>query len=247
METDVDSEVNKIINIGCHKTGTTTFECMMEVLGYRVCNFDHTFFWMMKKNDIQNLLRIARKWDVVSDFPWYLCYKELDRAFPGSKFVITIRDVEDWYKSITGHFGSERKQTIQWIYGEENVMRNPAKIKSIYENHNKAVIEYFKDRPKDLLIVDWKIHGWEEICRFLDRPVPRFRINHKPVPLPIANTAAKREKNSNSVWNKYFNSHKINLRLRIFKRSPTRMIFLLYFPRRIRKKVLQIINKARYI
>jgi hypothetical protein len=43
----------------------------------------------------------------------------------------------------------------------------------IYDEHNNGVLEYFKDRPNDLLVLCWERgDGWEKLCKFLDVPVP---------------------------------------------------------------------------
>jgi len=47
-----------------------------------------------------------------------------------------------------------------------------------YERHNREVVEYFRDRPQSLLVIDWeKDDGWVELCGFLGRDVP-----HEPFP-----------------------------------------------------------------
>jgi hypothetical protein len=51
------------------------------------------------------------------------------------------------------------------------------------------VIDYFRGRPHDLLVIDWEAgHGWPELCRFLGRdvpgePFPRENVgNYEPPP-----------------------------------------------------------------
>src|SRR5271155_326297 len=42
-----------------------------------------------------------------------------------------------------------------------------------YRRHNWHVLEYFKDRPGDLLVMDMDGGGeWAELCAFLGRPIP---------------------------------------------------------------------------
>jgi hypothetical protein len=53
--------------------------------------------------------------------------------------------------------------------------------------HNSDVIDYFRGRPKDLLVIDITREGnWEPICSFLDEPVPASAFPH-------ANRAVDRE------------------------------------------------------
>lgn len=64
---------------------------------------------------------------------------------------------------------------------------------SVYSNHNKEVIEYFKDRPKYLLVLDFtKGDKWDELCAFLGEDIPTTDFPHanddrkaKPQPNPV--------------------------------------------------------------
>ncbi len=43
----------------------------------------------------------------------------------------------------------------------------------LYDTHERNVRWYFRDRPEDLLVMNvFEGDGWEQLCRFLDRPVP---------------------------------------------------------------------------
>lgn len=110
-----------------------------------------------------------------------MIYKELDKKIPGSKFILTIRNEESWYKSVARHIGLLRNANHEWIYGrgkglpiedKENTIR-------VYTDHNKEVVEYFRDRPDDLLVVDFtKGDGWDELCGFLGREIPETPFPH---------------------------------------------------------------------
>ena len=55
----------------------------------------------------------------------------------------------------------------------------------VYNRHNEAVMNHFKDRPNDLLVVDFtQGAGWDELCAFLGHPVPA-------APFPHANNKRK--------------------------------------------------------
>ena len=48
-----------------------------------------------------------------------------------------------------------------------------------YEDHNKVVLEYFKDRPNDLLVFCWEDgDSWDKLCAFLRAEVPDTPIPH---------------------------------------------------------------------
>ena len=48
-----------------------------------------------------------------------------------------------------------------------------------YSLHVANVQEYFKDRPDDLLIINWKNgDNWEKICPFLGKEIPNQDFPH---------------------------------------------------------------------
>ena len=47
------------------------------------------------------------------------------------------------------------------------------RYKQVFEEHNAAVLSYFKDRPGDLLVMDLEGgDGWTKLCPFVGAPVP---------------------------------------------------------------------------
>ncbi len=81
----------------------------------------------------------------------------------------------------------------KWIYGVGCPEGNEEVYVKRFEQHNKEVIDYFKDRPNDLLVLDLaKGDGWEKLCSFLGADIPN-------VPFPHAHKASdgkKRNKRS---------------------------------------------------
>ena len=75
----------------------------------------------------------------------------------------------------------------QLIYGVGHPKGHEALYRERMLRHNREVAEYFRDRPGDLLTLEWaKKPGWEPLCGFLGKPVPA-------VPFPHANTARQTE------------------------------------------------------
>jgi hypothetical protein len=133
------------------------------------------------RGDYERVLQMLRGYDAVEDTPWYMIYRELDRLIPGSKFIHTIRDEESWYRSVSRHIGHLRNPMHEWIYGREKGLPRDHRDNTIqvYRKHNEEVLEYFKARPGDLLVMDFsKGAGWKELCNFLDQPVPEEPFPH---------------------------------------------------------------------
>jgi len=104
-----------------------------------------------------------------------------------------VRNEHSWLESVRAHWDrnrnlyraswdtdgfSHRLHTI--VYGRKTfdaeVMLNR------YRRHNAEVMEYFRDRPGDLLVMDAtkrrtigqpsNIWQWEQLCGFLGQPIP---------------------------------------------------------------------------
>ena len=120
----------------------------------------------------------------LTDLPIPILYQELDRAYPGSKFILTIRDEHRWLKSVRNHWSHEHnKFRADWstdpfthqvhkeLYGQKGF--DAELFLSRYRRHNADVFWYFRNRPEDLLVMDMdRGAGWPELCRFLNQPVP---------------------------------------------------------------------------
>jgi len=169
----------KVFGVGFHKTGTSSLGRALRRLGYRVCGPVG-----VSRNDISSVAkRLAfekiEEYDAFQDNPWPVLYKELDEHCEKSKFILTIREREEWIESIVSHFGGTSTPMRKWIYGEGDPLGNEKIYLDEYRSHNKKVKEYFQGRPGDLLtlrVTDGE--GWDKLCSFLDHPVPGDPFPH---------------------------------------------------------------------
>lgn len=163
-------ERTKIFGIGMSKTGTTTLGYCFEILGFTPrASFEPKLKKRLSQsNGVEDALRFAERYRSFEDSPWYLLYKELDHRFPGSKFLLTVRKDPLTYAKSSWEHGKRRGTRV----GQSYDVYIAEKVRE-YERHNKSVIEYFGDRPNDLLVLCWeKGDGWERLCEFLGVPVP---------------------------------------------------------------------------
>lgn len=183
----------KVFCIGFHKTGTTSLEKALELLGYRVTGPNGT-----KDPDIASKVydmadELVQQYDAFQDNPWPVIYREMDEKYPGSRFILTMRSPESWINSQVRDFGLRETPMRQWIYGVGCPEGNEDVYVARYERHNREVLEYFRDRPDDLLVMDLPGgDGWPKLCGFLDEPVP-------DEPFPHANKASLSRKVKNWV------------------------------------------------
>lgn len=151
----------------------------LRILGYRVMGrFGHPN--SDNADDIYAMAyELVEKYDAFEDNPWPLLYKTLDQKYPGSKFILTVRSPESWIKSQVNYFGYSETAMRCWIYGVGCPQGNEEIYLKRYNDHNKEVMGYFKERPDDLLVMDVTAgDGWEKLCPFLGHAIPYRAFPH---------------------------------------------------------------------
>ena len=179
----------RVFGIGLHKTATTSLYKAFQVLGFTSFHWDtgdkardiwdemttHGHSWMLER------------YYALCDLPIPLLYQQLDRAYPGSKFILTVRDEQKWVKSVERlwdpRYNPSRWEWDVWpfsnrihreLYGQTNF--DAGVFLARYRRHNAEVREYFKDRPQDLAVMDidgLNELGWRPLCVLLNKPIPK--------------------------------------------------------------------------
>jgi len=186
----------KVFGIGLNKTGTTTLGICLQQMGFRHTSSNLELTRSVGRGELGPVFDFAEEHESFEDWPWPLLYRELDRRFPGSKFILTTRrDAETWLRSLKNHATLTGPTEFRRIaYGHDMPHGNEADHIARYERHNREVREYFRERPGDLLEVCWETgSGWKELGAFLDRPVP-------DLPLPHTNRSA--DKRGRLLWHR---------------------------------------------
>lgn len=149
----------KVIGVGLNKTGTKTLRHCMQHWGYRHQSFDLKAFELYRAGKLDELLDWMEDFDSFEDWPWPLMYREIDQRFPGSRFILTLRDTpETWYRSLCkmavrmGPLNDFERH----IYGYAMPQGHRQEHIDYYETFNREVREYFRDRPEQLLTVCWE-------------------------------------------------------------------------------------------
>lgn len=176
----------RIFGIGMHKTGTTSLHAALRILKYDSAHWKSAHWakdiWLEMMASGRSVT-LERSY-ALSDMPLPLLYDRLDRAYPGSKFILTTRNEEGWLNSVRNHWNPEHNPfRSAWdtdpfthrlhreIYGRKSF--DAEVFVARYRRHNAEVKQYFKERPNDLLVLDLDQNiGWDDLCGFLKRPAP---------------------------------------------------------------------------
>ncbi len=154
-------------------------EAALVKLGYSVCGVRHDLIEAVRTKDLQTIRNVVDQFDAVQDNPWPVLYRELDQLFPGSKFILTIREEQVWYESVLNHFNSTPSPMQELIYGFSYPADHKAAYLKTYLQHISDVNLYFENRSSDFLIIDiTQDPTWNRLCSFLDKPIPHTPFPH---------------------------------------------------------------------
>lgn len=183
-------ETGRIFALGLNKTGTTTLGHALNMLGIPTIDYptDSRTLEQLEQGDYK--LDILKVYKAVTDMPVGLFYPQLDRLYPGSRFILTVRDKSSWLKSVGNHWPF----VMEWGRHEEAFRRftyyaftavygsphyNEDRYSYVYDTHEEGIRRYFSGRPDDILIIDISAgEGWEKLCPFLGIPIPEEPFPH---------------------------------------------------------------------
>lgn len=187
-----------VFNIGLSKTGTTSLNDALNVLGYNAYHLppitrseprpggkiDLEWTWWVHRYDALTDLSVAAVW------------RELDARYPNAKFIYTHRNIDKWLDSCRRHFTDalhqariDQGQTYLndlriAFYGAESYDSDA--FRAAYEAHDAAVRSHFSGR-EDFFEYDLTSGaGWGPLCDFLGKPVP-------DTPFPASNVGQRAE------------------------------------------------------
>jgi hypothetical protein len=177
----------KIFGIGMHKTATTSLHHALQALGYDSWHWSgaHQAKAIWREMNNEGYSRTLDRYHAASDLPIPRLYRQLDAAYPGSKFILTMRGDDAWIDAVKRHFDpslnpmragwnndpfTNRIHTI--MYGRPDF--DAETFLARYRRHNDEVREHFRHRPDDLLVMHMEDGGarWPELCGFLGVPIP---------------------------------------------------------------------------
>jgi hypothetical protein len=196
----------RVIGAGLPRTGTSSLKAALEILGFGPCH--HMAELIDKSNRSIQFARaldgqkidfhaLMKGYGSTLDEPTTSFYKEIHRAYPKAKIILSIRDSgEKWYESFENSI--KPTMTDNWFYFSIYLLRFCRlstvvcrKIGKqwaaeyggfgpwIHDRHNARVIR--ENNEKELLVFNVK-EGWPPLCKFLQVDIP-------DVPFPNVNDA----------------------------------------------------------
>ncbi|MDF1642658.1 MAG: hypothetical protein P1U80_00565 [Pseudomonadales bacterium] len=184
-----------VIGAGFGRTGTLSLKSALETLGVGPCyhmievheNPSHADLWSSAVDEKQiDWSAIFQNYGSTVDWPGCYFWKQLADQFPDAKVLLSVRDSEKWYKSVTNTIYQllsqplpdkksasypQRYMTQKIILEKtfDNRFEDKDYAISVYEKHIQTVQ---KAIPADRLLTFDVAEGWSPLCEFLNVAVP---------------------------------------------------------------------------
>lgn len=187
-----------VIGAGFGRTGTYSLNMALEVLGFGPC---HHMEDVNASADQKALFRAAGRgepvdWDAAYvgynsavDWPTAYFWRELAEHFADAKIILTVRNSEDWYKSVKSTILALSPGADPASFGEVVIRQKIFGGRTDDETHCIGVLEantaeVIRSLPPERLLVYQVSEGWPKLCHFVSVPIPT-------VPFPTSNSTAE--------------------------------------------------------
>jgi hypothetical protein len=186
----------KIVGAGFGRTGTLSLKTALERLGFGPCYHmaevfprpAHVAMWhrLAFENSI-DWDELFRGFHATVDWPSARWWREIAAHYPDAKVLLSVRDPEAWYKSMTDTIYQPMKSPApddapeivrlqsqmirKSVLAEtfDNRFEDKAHTIEVFKRHNQSVRDTID--PARLLEFDVR-EGWAPLCHFLDVSIP---------------------------------------------------------------------------
>jgi len=185
-----------VFGVGLGRTGTDSLKKALEILGFGPCY--HMFEVLADQKRVDQWVSLSQgetpDWDNIFDgyhssvdWPAAHYWREIAAHFPDAKIVLSVRDPEHWFKSMSNTIlpvlssGTDPNSLGNQLFVPqvfEGNIEDRNHIIEIFNRHNASVQAAFG--PERLLTFELGA-GWAPLCAFLGVDVP-------DVPYPSGNS-----------------------------------------------------------
>ena len=180
----------RVFCIGLNKTGTSSFHQAMQILGLKSLHGGGVDWGGDKINQaVRDAFNEGRPllsdvdpvFDAFSDVGTLAKHFDLlDEQYPGSRFVLTVRPVDEWISSRRRHVERNVVRKQAGKYHGTFLVVDEARWRREWHRHVERARRHFAGRPEFLEVDLTACVGWGPVCRLLQLPEPS-------VPFPWAN------------------------------------------------------------
>jgi hypothetical protein len=186
----------KVVGAGFGRTGTLSLKVALEKLGFGPCY--HMMEVFPRPDHVATWHRLAFgqsiDWDLIFrdfratvDWPAARWWREIVTQYPDAKVLLSVRDPESWYQSMSETIYEAMKwpaaDSVPEVVRLHNEMARKAILADTFDHRfedKMHAIKVFKRHTEEvrdtiasagLLVFDVR-EGWGPLCRFLEVPMP---------------------------------------------------------------------------
>lgn len=189
----------KYVCIGSPKTGTKTIAKIFNLLNLKTnanpLSFNNNDDFILLDNDIKyyynDTIEKCHKnidlFEAFHDYPYSSHYEYIHKHYPDSKFILTTIDSDKWFNSLFTYQnipGAANYNVLYNLYGYKQItLENKELIIKAYNNYNSKILDYFKNYPDNLLVINIIDNNDKDICisnisLFLNKDIV-FKMPHE--------------------------------------------------------------------
>ena len=190
----------QVIGAGLPRTGTLSMQAALNQLGYPCYHMQnvprepgHLQAWddVVTGRSPMDWRRLFERYEATVDAPGCFFYDDLIRTYPEAKVVLTVRDPERWYASLTTLMRTmDRLRPLRFVIPKLRRFlcfidhltakffegaRDRDTLIRLSKEHNAAVQQAV---PAERLLVFQVKDGWGPLCAFLGCEVPDTPFPH---------------------------------------------------------------------
>lgn len=167
----------RVFGIGLNKTGTSSLHAALTILGFESLHWGGPAIRREVEAAFEAgeplLSGLDPSFDAFSDIlALSTNFALLDDQYPGSRFILTVRPVDDWIDSRRRHVETNVRRKAAGEYTGTFLVVDEAAWRAECESHLRAVRRYFTGRPDYLELDLTATAGWQPLCSLLDVPIP---------------------------------------------------------------------------
>ena len=184
----------EVIGAGFGRTGTLSLKLALEQLGFAPCYHMVEVFTHRGHAEVWHAAARGEPVDWTALFAghragvdWPVCHfwREFSVWYPQAKFILTERDAESWYSSISKTILESLDRDFDGADPDQGAMRkminylirdktfhgrlDKDSVIAVYGRHNQEVKDTLQ---RSRLLVFDAPQGWGPLCEFLNVPVP---------------------------------------------------------------------------
>ncbi len=201
----------QVIGAGLGRTGTLSLKLALEHVGFGPCYHMSEMLtgirrnlplWLVAAQGDPDWHGLFGDYQSTCDYPGCSFWRELAAQYPDAKVILTTRDPESWFESVSATiYSADHRAQFEGnpamaeffertVFNDiGSILGDRAAMIDFFNRWNQAVID---EVPAERLLVYRPGDGWEPLCDFLGVPVP-------PEPYPRVNSREEMTANTDRI------------------------------------------------